>query len=191
MTKIGQQLYSNIFNIIPQRTIGGEKTIHRVGWIGKTISSPQNRLIMGVTALASQPFIDWNNKEVDENTRIVSCSKTLGKIIAGTATGVTVRYYAIKLAEKMSRTPAELASGAVKKLTKFNTFLSTPDLKPLKDYYKQYRNSLGTFIGIGVMLITNFAIDMPLTNLLTNFFSKKFKDGKNKKSPVNEKGGPA
>lgn len=178
-----------MFNKIPQRTVEGEKAIYRIDKIGKIISSPQNRLIMGVTALASQPFIDLNNKEVDENTRIVSCSKTLAKIISGTATGVLIRHLAIKLAEQMSRTPEELAEGKVKELTKFNTLFSTPNLKPHKpEYYKQYRNFVGTAIGIGVMLFTNFALDLPLTNMLTNFFVKKFKHS-NGQPPVKEKGG--
>lgn len=177
MTRIGQQIYSRIFNAVPQRVIEGEKAIHRLDKIGKVISSPQNRLIMGVTALASQPFIDLNNDKVDENTRIISCSKTLAKIIAGTSTGVIIRHLAIKMAESMSRTPEELAEGKIKKFTFYNTFFTTANLKPHKpEYYKQYRNTVGTAIGIGVMLFTNFAIDMPLTNYLTNFFAKRFKD---------------
>ena len=188
--KITQRICSCVFNKIPQHTVEGEKAIRHLDWVGRTISSPQNRFIMGVTALASQPFFDLHNKEVDENTRIVSCSKTLGKIIAGTTTGVLIRYLAIKAAEGMSRTPEELASGVVKKLTKFNTFLSTLNTHPHKpEYYKQYRNALGTFIGIGVMLITNFAIDLPLTNMLTNFFNKKIRASKEKKAHANEKGG--
>ena len=188
MMNISQKIYSNIFNKIPQKTIEGQQTIKNVDWIGKAISSPQNRLIMGVTAIASQPFIDLNNKEVDHDTRIVSCSKTLGKIISGTVTGVTIRHLAIKLAEKMSRTPEDLASGAVKNLTKLNTFFATANLKPHKpEYYKQYRNFVGTAIGIGVMLVTNFAIDLPMTNFLTNFFTKKFQA--NDANQSKEKGG--
>jgi hypothetical protein len=188
MMNVSQKIYSNIFNKIPPKTVEGEKAIRGIDTIGKIISSPQNRLIMGVTALASQPFIDLHNKDVDEDTRIVSCSKTLGKIISGTVTGVTIRHLAIKLAEKMSRTPEDLEKLSIKP-NKFNTFFSTPNLKPHKtEYYKQYRNFIGTAIGIGVMLITNFAIDLPLTNFLTNFFAKKFRHN-GSESPVKEKGG--
>ena len=57
-------------------------------FIGKRINSPEQRLIQGATALAMQPFIDFQNKKADEETRAVSVARTLGKIIAGTAVGV-------------------------------------------------------------------------------------------------------
>ena len=198
MTKIGPQLkntYETIMNapanaaikVLRNKEIVNKKAITRIDWLGKYISSPENRLIMGVTALVSQPFIDLNNKDVDESTRIVSCAKTLGKIIAGTTTGVLIRHLTIKLATAMSRTEEEFKLPGCKiKPTKFNTILTTINHKPDKPYYNQYRKALGTFIGIGVMLITNFAIDMPLTNFLTNFFTKKFKETK---KPPKDKGG--
>ena len=33
----------------------------------------------------------------------------------------------------------------------------------------QYRNAMGTLISLGIMLYTNFKIDAPYTNKLTNF----------------------
>lgn len=51
--------------------------------IGEKINSPEQRLILGATALATQPFIDLNNKKADKETRAVSVARTIGKIIAG------------------------------------------------------------------------------------------------------------
>ena len=41
------------------------------------IAGPENRLILGISALASQPFIDYYNKNVDEKTRKYSVCKAI------------------------------------------------------------------------------------------------------------------
>ena len=48
----------------------------------------------------------------------------------------------------------------------------------------QYKKALGSFVALLVMLITNFAIDAPLTKFLTNKFVDKYDLNKNTK-PVN------
>lgn len=147
---------SKAFDAIPTMQIKG-KAIKAIDWAGREISSAENRLILGVTALASQPFIDLNNKKVDEKTRIVSCAKTLAKIIAGTITGVIIR------------------KGSIGIVRKFPVFFHPNKLDAFKpDKLKQYQNAMGTVLGIVAMLYTNFAIDMPLTKHLTNYFNDKF-----------------
>lgn len=143
------------FDAIPTMQIKG-KAIDALRWSGKEISSAENRLILGVTALASQPFIDLNNKKVDEKTRIISCAKTLAKIIAGTLTGVIIR------------------KGCIKVVQKFPLIFDPKSLDLDVGKYKQYQNAMGTVLGIFVMLYTNFAIDMPLTKYLTNYFNDRF-----------------
>ena len=61
-----------------------------------------NRMIMGSTALVTQPFIDANNKRVDENTRKISTYRTIAKIIAGTVVGIIVRGICFELIKKMT-----------------------------------------------------------------------------------------
>ena len=46
-------------------TLGSNRTIKYVTRIGEIINSPEQRLILGATALATQPFIDLNNKKAD------------------------------------------------------------------------------------------------------------------------------
>ena len=151
-------------------TVKNPKTIEHIKWIGKHISSPENRLILGVTALMSQPFIDAANKKVDDETRRVSICRTIAKIIAGTSTGVTIRYLCIKGIDACSKNPATLSNTA--KLKKLRS-LFYPTLKHSAEEFAQYKNALGTLLALGVMVFTNFLIDAPLTKALTNVFMKK------------------
>ena len=87
------------FNLI----ISNETVKKGVNWAGKALHSPEQRLILGATALATQPFIDLNNKDVDEETRKISAARTIAKIIAGTTVGVLVRYAGIWAAKRYSQ----------------------------------------------------------------------------------------
>ena len=58
-------------------TLGSNRTIKYVTRIGEVINSPHQRLILGATALATQPFIDLNNKKADKETRAVSVARTI------------------------------------------------------------------------------------------------------------------
>lgn len=40
---------------------------------------------------------------------------------------------------------------------------------------RNYRTALATILSLGIMLVTNVAIDMPLTNIISNKLSKLFK----------------
>lgn len=172
MTKIVE----NMFNKIPNgMTVKNEKNLRRLDWIGKEITSPQNRLIMGVTALATQPFIDLKNDKVDEKTRVMSCAKTLAKILVGTTVGVIVRHSAIKLAKQGCKDPA-------KGLGKWASVFIPEGVNFQKeaDFIAQHKNTIGTVIGTLTGIVTNFIIDMPLTKILTSVFIKKF-EGKPEK----------
>lgn len=161
-----------IAGALPKLTVAGNKANKAVTWIGKKISSPQNRLILGASAIMSQPFIDLANKKVDEDTRKVSAARTVAKIIAGTLTGVLVRAGCIKMIDYMTMIPEKVAS-TVKNPRLQSLF--TPDAAlagKLKDL-GHYKKAWGTILSLGVMLITNFAIDAPLTKYLTNKFVDK------------------
>ncbi len=157
------RLVKKIYNYIPSWTIQGKKTTKSLRWIGQHISSPQNRLILGATALMSQPFIDLYNKRVDEETRKVSAARTVAKIIAGTLTGFTVRYLCILAVDKMTK---PLNTKRLKN-RKLQTFF-TP--KKLPHSMLKYKQALGTIISLAVMTVTNILIDAPLTQYLTNKF---------------------
>lgn len=166
ISQIPRKINQGIVNIVPKMTISNEKTLNGLKWVGEKVSSPENRLILGVTALMSQPFIDLNNKKVDEDTRKVSAARTVAKIIAGTTTGVLIRSGCIHAIDAFTKLPTEITPDM--KFKKLRT-LFTPSAGILQDL-NQYKKSLGTILSLGVMVVTNFLLDAPLTKFLTNKF---------------------
>ena len=169
-----------IAGAMPAGTVISKKANRVISWIGQKISSPQNRLILGATALMSQPFIDLHNRKVDEDTRKVSAARTVAKILAGTTTGFLVRYGCIKAIDYCSMLPEQISKTA--RFPKLRTFF-TPDaaLSGVLKNLGHYKKALGTIISLLVMTFTNFAIDAPLTKYLTNKFIDK--KGLNKNYP--------
>ncbi len=166
----GKRAAKWVFDKLPSIELKNGKVLNGIKWAGQHISSPQNRVILGATALMSQPFIDLHNRNVDEETRKVSAARTVAKIIAGTTTGFFVRHYSIKAVEAFTKNPAE-AQKILESLL-FPKGIAKTTIKGMT----QYKKALGTFISLAVMLFTNFAIDAPLTKFLTNIFVKKVKD---------------
>ena len=141
--------------------------------IGQKISSAEQRLILGATAIAIQPAIDANNKSVDKQTRKVSVARTIAKIVTGTFTGYFIRKGCIKAIQKWSQIPTN-------NLPKYKSmfFPKATDLKidVNSDAFKQYQNAAGTIAALAVMVVSNFAIDAPLTKILTNWLVDKTKN---------------
>jgi len=165
------------------------KIINGINWLGEDFSSAMQRLVSGVTALMTQPFFDLNNKKTDEKTRTTSAARTLGKIIAGTTTGVLIRQVCVELTKKWTqnaetekhRTHKEFQKhGKILKeaetifTTKQQLLLPKNKLNASFREIKAYRGAIGTFAAVLVMVGTNFLIDAPLTTYLTNFFVKRF-----------------
>ena len=174
-----------ITNVIPKMTVKGERSNKVIAWIGDKVSSPQNRLILGVSALMSQPFIDLHNRKVDEDTRKVSAARTVAKIIAGTLTGVAIRSGCIHAIDAFTKYPSQITPDMkFKKLR--SLFAPSEGLLNNLDHYKK---SLGTIISLLVMVFTNFLIDAPLTKYLTNKFVDKIheKEKLNTQSSQNKK----
>lgn len=182
ISRVYRPVVQRVIDVVPSMTVSGEKSLKALKWIGKNISSPENRAILGVTALMTQPFIDLSNKKVDEDTRKVSAARTVAKIIAGTLTGVAVRAGCIKAIDAFTKYPNEITSAT--KLKKWRSlFIPDVALKTLN----QYKKSLGTIMSLGVMLFTNFLIDAPLTKFLTNkFVDKIHKNDKQKLETKNK-----
>ncbi len=153
-------------DLLPDATFNKPKTVKMISDIGHDISSAENRLILGVTALMTQPFIDAKNKNVDEETRRVSVCRTIAKIIAGTLTGYAIRKGAIKAIRAWSQLPAPGVS-------RYRTLFTPKGARSTNtEAYKQYQNAMGTVVALVVMMFTNFIIDAPLTKFLTNLMVK-------------------
>lgn len=170
--------------------INPEKRIGKfINGLGLNFSSAMQRLVTGVTALMTQPFFDWNNKNVDEDTRKTSTARTLGKIIAGTMTGFAIRWACVKATENFTKNESteqflrenpkpRLASKALANkdiLPKHQRLLPESLKKASYREIKNYRAALGTLAAVVIMIGTNFLIDAPLTTYFTNKFVKWFK----------------
>ncbi|MDR1327587.1 MAG: hypothetical protein LBJ74_04195 [Heliobacteriaceae bacterium] len=162
-----------IWNSVPGNSAVGEKTDKIFKKIAKVITPAENRLILGATALMSQPFIDARNKKVDQETRTVSVARTIAKIIAGTTTGFLIRRGAISAVKNWSK----VGEPGIKAL-----FAPPSANRAATDAYEQYQNTFGTAIALVAMMFTNFLIDAPLTKFLTNLFVDKYKGGNNETS---------
>ncbi len=167
--KVSRVVLNNIGSREKLPTISNPKNLRIIDWIGKKLSSAENRLILGASALLSQPFIDASNKNVDNETRHYSICRTIAKIIAGTLTGYSIRKLCIKSVDAFTKYAHEIKPDA--RFKKLRTFL-TPTLKCTADELQQYKNTMGTIAALGVMIFSNFLIDAPLTKGLTNWFTK-------------------
>jgi len=169
-------------------TIKSEKLIDSIKKAG-SMSTPANRLFLGATALATQPFIDWGNKDVDKETRKVSTARTVAKIVVGTATGMAVRTLCINWMNKFTFTPKDMQT---KKVTKWSTALvpthiTHEQFANAERVLKKHRQALGSIVALGVMVATNFLIDAPLTRIFTNVFTDAL--DKRDKAKTDSKGG--
>jgi len=180
--KIISKIADRVTDYMPKGTVSSERANQAISWIGRKISSPQNRLILGATALMSQPFIDLNNRKVDEETRKVSAARTVAKIIAGTSVGFVVRSACNKFLDYVTLLPDKITKST--KFPKLRT-LFTPEAAitgALEDL-NQYKKAWGAILALEAMVFTNFLIDAPLTKYLTNKFVDKIKKNQDVKPP--------
>jgi len=158
------------YNKIPSATIAKDSIVNSVAHIGQKWTSPQQRVIMGATAIITQPFIDAHNNKVNEETRRASIARTIAKIIVGTTTGFFVRYLCIKGINYTSKTLHEIPKHTKPLAKKLQTLFTPKEINlDNKEAMAQYRNAMGTFLSLGIMLFTNFLVDAPWTKKLTNF----------------------
>ncbi len=166
--------------------ISNEHVKNGLAWAGKRLHAPEQRIVLGATALATQPFIDLHNKDVDEETRKLSAARTVAKIIAGTAVGVAVRYAGIWFVNKYSqfeKVYADAQKTIVKEIIPdakkgfLTPLFLQKSIFPISDKelmkrMTKYRKAMGTLVATIAMVATNFLLDAPLTKYLTNVFQK-------------------
>ena len=179
---ISRNMTQRIVNIMPSMTVSNERALKSLKWIGEKVSSPENRLILGVSALMSQPFIDLHNRKVDEDTRKISAARTVAKIIAGTATGVLIRSGCIHAINAFTKLPSEITPNM--KFKNLRT-LFTPS-PGLCANLNKYKKAMGTILATVVMMFTNFLIDAPLTKFLTNKFIDRIHKNSTNTQPQSE-----
>ena len=159
----GIGLKRRVFELIPNILVKDSPILND---FGNFINRPDvNRGIMGVTALLTQPFIDKHNPDVDKETAETSMCRTIGKIVAGTTVGCIVRsgvYYLMNACTSLDPNAPNW-----KKLLMPSQRMQRAISAHNIDWFKSYKNVLATALGLGIMLITNPLLDVPLTSLIT------------------------
>ena len=167
----------------------GEKAVKSLHKIDDMTSVGQ-RIIIGSSALLLQPMLDFSNKKVDKKTRQTSASRSISRAIVGTLTGIAVRGGTIKLADTFAKSGRaldfKLNDKHVEILRKNGEKIVKNLSEASKDQLKNYSATIGTLLGLGIMLFTNFLIDVPGVNFGQNFImSHFFMDGKDNKHEEN------
>ena len=154
-----------IFGLIPNFSpIDNPEKCNRFGTI---INRPHiNRGIMGATALLSQPFIDYFNPKVDEETAAVSTCRTIGKVVAGTSVGMGVRWLCYRGIDFLTSEDKDAPKWKRRLMPSQNIEKSIS--KKNIDWFKNYKSTLATIAGLSVMLLTNVALDVPFTNWISS-----------------------
>ena len=146
-------------------------------WTNSISSPTKNKLIVGTSAILTQPVIDYYNHRVDEETRTVSRNRTFAKALVGTAVGLAVRKGAYDMVKAMTQSNG---------VAKYSKWLLPKSIK-ISNLTK-YQNTIANLIALGMVAVTNVLLDAPLTTWLSNKINKSFPP-KNKQ--VNEGGNNA
>ena len=174
-SKYLKTLKQKAFDKIPNAVFNDNSSNIKI-WnkIQEELSNPaQNRLLMGATAILTQPAIDYYNHKVDKETREISRNRTIAKIIAGTIAGILVRGSAHEIVKYMTNTKAtSKLKKALLPTFKIDSLIKT------EPFLMNYRNALSTFLAVAAMSVTNFAIDAPFTVFLTNHLNARTKEKK-------------
>ena len=172
----GAGIKRRIFDMLPNMTVKDRPFLNN---LGNFINRPDvNRFIMGATAIVTQPYIDKHNPNVDKETAETSMCRTIGKIVAGTTVGCIVRsgvYYLMNACTSLDPNAPNW-----KKLLMPSKRMQRAISAHNIDWFKSYKNVLATALGLGIMLITNPLLDVPLTSLITKRLTtwRKSKQGK-------------
>lgn len=171
----GSGIKRRLFEMLPNILTKDSPNLNN---FGNFINRPDvNRAIMGITAIVTQPFIDKHNPDVDKETAETSMCRTTGKIIAGTTVGCIVRagvYYLINAC-----TSLDPKAPKWKKWLMPSENMQRRAFNHNNDWFKSYKNVLATALGLGIMLITNPLLDVPLTSMITKKLNNRRKSKQN------------
>ncbi len=167
--KLQDKVIQKAIDLTPMHTAkDSAKKIEQRNNFDNWVSKPHiNRGVMGVTALATQPAIDYYNHRVDDDTRKIARNRTIAKIIAGTGVGMfVVRGPIYTAVENMTNIACKSKFG--KKLLP-KRFLS--EIANNEKFLKNYRSALAMGLALAAMSVTNFVLDAPITIFLTNLLN--------------------
>lgn len=159
--------YDKFLKIVPNKDLKNSVKYNKTGQL---IASPHwNRVALGVSAMATQPWFDYLNPNVDKDTARTSCCRTFAKIIVCTTIGFLIRGGVFKLTNKyMNATKKEGST-----LLTPNAILNETNKEVRNMKLKIHKNAFSTITALGVMLFTNVLLDAPLTTKFSNFLISK------------------
>ena len=172
--KFSDRILQKVLNALPNKTVKeSARKLDKWNKMDDLISRPaQNRGILGVTALVTQPLIDSYNPKVDKETRTVSRNRTIAKIIAGAGVGMfVVRGPLYKLIVNMTNITGK---SKYSKALLPKRYLS--EICNNEKFLKNYRSALSMALVLIANCVTNFVLDAPLTIYLTNKLNKQEKE---------------
>ncbi len=118
--------------------------------------TPTQRIVIGSTAMFLQPMIDLSNKKVDDKTRQMTASRSFSRAIIGTVSGIAVRVACFKAGDAMTQPGKSFHFAG----------LNAGQLK-------NYSRAIGNILALGVLLFTNFLVDVPLISKMSTYINKK------------------
>lgn len=179
-----------------------DKNIEKfINYSGKKLNAPQQSIIMGVSSLVFQPYINRKNKQLDEDTRDMAVARSIGKSITGNISDFLTRVFSIFAVAKLSNYAINKVNTdddfvmEIKPKSKLDIF--TPNLKedfvprPKKEFlkdFKSYRMAMGALVATGLAVFVKTTVELPATKFLTDYFYRKerLKKEKNAKTDSNE-----
>ncbi|MBQ9245868.1 hypothetical protein IJ182_06345 [bacterium] len=171
------------FKAIPSKPIFIPECVGELGKrVGKYVNTPEQKLLMAITALSLQPLIDL--KFADDEKKHDAAIKSASKAIAGGLTGVTIRACFLKLMEMLVGYDAN----GLPKNNSFNRKYFFPnkayekwkenEIKAVRDMNK-YTKNLGSLFAVAFMILfSNSKLDVPLTSDIQDFITGIVKENK-------------
>lgn len=172
-----------------------------INYSGRKLNAPQQSIIMGVSALAFQPYINRKNKQLDEDTRDMAVARSIGKCITGNVSDFLTRVFSIFAVVRLSNYAVNKVKSdddlvtEIKPKSRLDIF--TPKLKegfiprPQKEFlkdFKSYQMAMGALVATGLAVFVKTTVELPATKFLTDYFysKEKMKKEKNDKTNANE-----
>lgn len=160
-----------------------------INYSGKKLNAPQQSVVMGVTAVIFQPYINRKNKKLDNDTRDMAVARSIGKNITGNFFDFITRVASIFAVGGLSKyiiNDVKNEDDLVTEISPKNKIkdILTPNLKenyikiPHKEFlkdYKSYRMAMGALLATGIAVFVKTMVELPVTKKLTEIFYKREK----------------
>lgn len=127
--------------------------------INEKFGTPQQRMVIGGSALFLQPMIDLNNKNVDDKTKQTAATRSFSRAIIGTLSGIAVRCSCIEIGKQITKEGGAFYIDALKKAN--------------PSEIRNYSRTIGNILALGTLLVTNFLVDVPLINKMSGYINEK------------------